>query len=90
MFLSIARSCRKRSEKRKAEPVKSDERELLDACKSRPEEFPREIMKTMSINRKRALYLLDKWADKGWYEYGTSLDLGWLTKEGIEAAESER
>lgn len=34
------------------------------------------------INHKRAWYLLSKWEKKGWYEYGTTLDLGWMTEKG--------
>jgi hypothetical protein len=36
------------------------------------------------MNYKRAWYVLGKWADKGWYEYGVSLDLGWLTDKGMD------
>ncbi len=36
------------------------------------------------IQYKRAWYLLEKWCEKNWYEYGTTLDLGWITKEGNE------
>jgi hypothetical protein len=32
---------------------------------------------------KQAWATLEKWTDKGWYEYGVTLDLGWLTPEGI-------
>lgn len=35
------------------------------------------------LNHKRAWFLLGKWADKGIYEYGVCLDLGWLTPEGV-------
>ena len=31
-----------------------------------------------AIPRKRCLYLLKKWANKGFYDYGVSLDLGWF------------
>lgn len=41
---------------------------------------PREIIKKMPINEKRAHYLLQKWSDKGLYDYGVSLDLGWIIK----------
>ncbi len=34
------------------------------------------------INYKRAWKILEKWDDNGWYEYGVSLDLGWITEEG--------
>lgn len=40
-------------------------REIIDICS---EEIP----------RKRCLYLLKKWANLGFYEYGVSLDLGWF------------
>ena len=36
-----------------------------------------------SIHYKRAWYLLEKWSQKGWYDYGVSLDLGWITPEGL-------
>ena len=47
-------------------------------------ETPREVINRDSfiMPHKRAWYLLQKWASKGWYDYGTTLDLGWLTDEG--------
>jgi hypothetical protein len=33
-------------------------------------------------------YWLEKWDKKGWYEYGVSLDLGWLTDEGRQQAKT--
>ena len=30
------------------------------------------------IHHKRCWYLLQKWARLGFYDYGTTLDLGWL------------
>jgi len=49
---------------------------------------PRDIINEegFPIPAKRAWYLLAKWADKGWYEYGVTLDLGWITPEGNAAA----
>lgn len=38
------------------------------------------------MHHKRAWYLLEKWSDKNWYEWGTTMDLGWLTVEGERAA----
>lgn len=32
---------------------------------------------------KQALATLEKWTNRGWYDYGTTIDLGWLTPEGI-------
>lgn len=40
------------------------------------------LIKAQGINPKRAVYLLDKWEEKGWYEYGVSVMHGWLTPEG--------
>lgn len=31
---------------------------------------------------KRQYSYLDKWSDKGWWEYGVSSRSGWLEKEG--------
>lgn len=39
------------------------------------------------IPHKRAWFILEKWVDKKWYEYGVSLDLGWLTAAGEEMAD---
>lgn len=46
---------------------------------------PRDIMARpeFSIPFKRACMMLDKWAGKGWYDYGVTLDLGWITTEGL-------
>lgn len=38
----------------------------------------RDIINITHIPKKRACYILQKWVDKGWYDYGVSLDLGWL------------
>ncbi len=47
--------------------------------------MPRRIIEREStwLNEKRALYLLKKWEEKGWYEYGTVIDGGWLTEKGL-------
>lgn len=36
------------------------------------------------IHYKRAWYLLQKWSAKGYYNYGVSLDLGWMEDKGIQ------
>lgn len=38
--------------------------------------------KFQDIPDKRKWYILDKWARKGYYEYGVTLDLGWITPAG--------
>jgi len=47
---------------------------------------PRDIINESDfpLHHKRAWYLLQKWADKGWYTYGVTLDLGWITEEGMK------
>lgn len=40
----------------------------------------------MGIPRKRVEYFLEKWAQRFWWEYGVSIRLGWMTKEGRAAA----
>lgn len=43
---------------------------------------PRDVIAILEpsgfIHRKRAWYLLAKWANLGFYEYGVTLDLGWF------------
>ena len=50
---------------------------------------PRDIINASDfyMHHKRAWYLLQKWCSKGWYDYGVTLDLGWLTDEGKEIAQ---
>lgn len=36
-----------------------------------------------ALSKKRCLYLLKKWSNKGFYDYGVSLDLGWFVVENI-------
>lgn len=39
---------------------------------------PRELINSLPINHKRAWYLLEKWSGQDRYDYGTTLDLGWV------------
>lgn len=38
------------------------------------------LARELGINEKRAFYLLQKWADKGWIEYGVWAWGGWFTE----------
>ena len=78
--------------------MKSDERvfliEFYEARNFQPYDSEgaitaRELINTpgFPLHYKRAWYLLEKWSDKGWYDYGVTLDLGWLTPEGKEYVE---
>ena len=48
-----------------------------------------ELAAKLSMNEKRAEYLLGKWTDKGWWDYGVSLRTGWLTEKGLEEARKQ-
>jgi hypothetical protein len=66
--------------------VKPDEAALLKAVAAMPGgACVRDVIPDDMPDR-RAVYLLRKWAGKGWYDYGVSVDLGWLTEKGREAA----
>lgn len=70
--------------------MKQDERDLLAALqhaqKSTPNvwrrESPRSIIARLGIPARRAEYIFDKWDRKGWYDWGTCIDMGWLTEDG--------
>jgi hypothetical protein len=67
--------------------MKPDEVTLLLAVAAKSAEASvRDVVQASGIHHKRCLYLLQKWCGKGWYSYGVSLDLGWLTEKGKEAA----
>ena len=70
--------------------MKSIEREFWQAIKNRSEDIcVRDVCHIFRDDRgvpvKRMRFWLNEWSDKGWYDYGVTLDLGWLTEEG-EAA----
>ena len=78
--------------------MKDDERRFLIDVYSRcgwvealnsPRVTPRDVINEPGfyMHEKRVLYILEKWDNKGWYRYGVTLDLGWLTEEGKEAAQ---
>ena len=51
--------------------------------------MPRRIIESLDwLPEKRAHYLLEKWVGKGWYDYGTVIDGGWMTEEGMKAIAS--
>ena len=43
-----------------------------------------ELASELEFVPKQAWRTLEKWCDKGWYDYGVSIDLGWLTDKGKE------
>lgn len=80
--------------------MKADERELLVAVAKAQREtakdldggrvWPRQVYQRLGMPMKRACYLLGKWgwSSRDWYDYGTCIDLGWLTEKGLAAADS--
>ncbi len=52
---------------------------------------PREIINLLDeyINYKRCWYLLEKWARKGFYNYGVALDLGWFEADKMSGEYKE-
>ena len=52
--------------------------------------WPRDLIPASGLHYKRCWFLLSKWTRKGLYEYGTCLDLGWLTDTGRAEAERQR
>lgn len=48
--------------------------------------WPRDAIHELQLVPKAAWRTLEKWARKGWYEWGVVLDLGWLTTAGEEEA----
>ncbi|MFI5297387.1 MAG: hypothetical protein ACHREM_04755 [Polyangiales bacterium] len=77
--------------------MKPDERELFLRVAALPP-FPRgpadgsarSEADAMGMHWKRADYIFEKWAARGWYDYGVSASLGWLTEEGKAKAETLR
>jgi len=70
--------------------MKEDERLLLKTMIERTTEnsspYIMSLIEELGINRKRAAYIFEKWAARGWYDYGVSSFGGWLTDEGLNHA----
>ncbi len=62
---------------------RDDEMVLLTAIQFKPNtETVRDVIVRLGMPTKRTDYLLEKWARKGWYQWGVVIDMGWLTPEG--------
>lgn len=44
---------------------------------------PRDLWRITGINRKRMDFILQKWADRGWYNYGVNVEMGWMEADGM-------
>ncbi len=67
--------------------MKEDEKILLQLIQVQddlvqPNISPIQIARRLKIPEKRAHYIFLKWSDKGWYDYGVSCRVGWLTEKG--------
>jgi hypothetical protein len=64
--------------------MKPDEKALLKAFSNSKDDYPRirDIAVVLGMPEKRLYHIVCKWADKNYYDWGTSSDLGWLTEEG--------
>lgn len=66
--------------------IKEDEKKFFITCLNNiNEKSIRTIINILSefINYKRCWYLLKKWGNKGFYEYGVTMDLGWFIPENF-------
>lgn len=74
--------------------MKPDERDFLAAyCQltiTTPLPYcrPCDVPMFGEIDTKRMDYILEKWARRDWYDYGTAIWGGWLTELGKHAAEA--
>lgn len=50
--------------------------------------MPRDCIKRAGLVPKQCWRVLEKWCDKGWYDFGVCIDLGWLTEEGRAALQA--
>ncbi len=66
--------------------MKPDARELLTAIASG--ERPREAGERIGIHPNRVAALCQKWTRRGYYDYGVSLDMGFITEKGRELVRS--
>lgn len=70
--------------------MKDDERAALLALFRSHDRRPysdRRLLADETVNfvhPKRLGYLLEKWTDKGWWDYGVSARTGWFTPEGVQ------
>ncbi len=69
--------------------MKEHERIFFALCYNLRHEFkPRDIIRFLSetIPHKRCWYYLDKWSEKGFYDWGITLDLGWFYLDKLPQA----
>lgn len=77
--------------------MRPDERALLTEFAARggkpslgPHVSLRATGADLGMHPKRVAYLAQKWSRKGWYDYGVSVDMGWLEPAGFVVARLEQ
>lgn len=67
--------------------IKQDEKQLLEAMQTHSISGIRipDLVRDLGMHEKRAMYIMEKWAGRGLYDYGIHVMGGWLTPEGKEA-----
>ena len=60
--------------------------QLPDCVRPNKYAFATDVGALLDIHPKRTNYLLLKWTDMGWWDYGVSARTGWLTAKGLEKA----
>lgn len=56
------------------------------AKRADPNLYGRPFFEGYEMPIKRVCYLLEKWCDLGWYDYGVNILCGWLTPKGLAKA----
>lgn len=67
-------------------PMKDQERIFFSLCYGLRDTYrPREVVNLLAdtIPHKRCWYYLEKWTNRGFYDYGVTLDLGWFCPEKL-------
>ena len=53
------------------------------------DDYPLPVVAWSLMHHRRLYRVLEKWTDRGWWEYGVSPRTGWLTRAGIAAFAQE-
>lgn len=73
--------------------MKSDEKQFMkevlknETLSTAKKRSIRQIIEELPINKKRANYILEKWTSNGWYDWGVSIDMGWIEKDKYKEME---
>lgn len=65
------------------EGIKEDEEEFIGAILLGVR--PYEAEEALGMHPKRSEYILAKWSERGWWDWGVAIMTGWITEEGWRA-----